>query len=96
MAQNWVMMISELHRYQGVSYKSDIIVISGNTSNIMQSVVLLKPRIQLHVSTYLNMYNHNYKYIREGLKKIVDISTQGGSNPFHTFLLVAKMHFKLF
>ena len=29
MAQNWVMMISELHRYQGVSYKSDIIVISG-------------------------------------------------------------------
>ena len=69
MAQNWVMMISELHRYQGVSYKSDIIVISGDTSNIMQSVVLLKPRIQLHVSTYLNMYNHNYKYIREGLSK---------------------------
>jgi len=29
MAQNWIMMISELHRYQGVSYKSDIIVISG-------------------------------------------------------------------
>ena len=32
MAQNWVMMISELHRYQGVSYKSDIIVISGATT----------------------------------------------------------------
>ena len=31
MAQNWVMMISELHRYQGVSYKSDIIVLSGDT-----------------------------------------------------------------
>ena len=30
MAQNWVMMISELHRYQGVSYKSDIIVLSGD------------------------------------------------------------------
>jgi len=29
MAQNWIMLISELHRYQGVSYKSDIIVISG-------------------------------------------------------------------
>jgi len=29
MAQNWIMMISEQHRYQGVSYKSDIIVISG-------------------------------------------------------------------
>ena len=28
-AQNWVMIISEQHRYQGVSYKSDIIVISG-------------------------------------------------------------------
>ena len=29
MAQNWVLIISEQHRYQGVSYKSDIIVISG-------------------------------------------------------------------
>ena len=29
-AQNWVMIISEQHRYQGVSYKSDIIVISGD------------------------------------------------------------------
>jgi len=28
-SQNWVMIISEQHRYQGVSYKSDIIVISG-------------------------------------------------------------------
>merc|ERR1712059_203502 len=28
-AQSWVMMISEQHRYQGVSYKSDIIVVSG-------------------------------------------------------------------
>jgi len=28
-AQNWILMISEQHRYQGVSYKSDIIVISG-------------------------------------------------------------------
>jgi len=29
MAQNWVMVISELRRYQGVCYKSDITVISG-------------------------------------------------------------------
>ena len=29
-AQNWVMLISEQHRYQGVSYKSDIIVVSGD------------------------------------------------------------------
>merc|ERR1712029_131622 len=28
-AQNWILIISEQHRYQGVSYKSDIIVISG-------------------------------------------------------------------
>ena len=27
-AQNWILIISEQHRYQGVSYKSDIIVIS--------------------------------------------------------------------
>ena len=31
MSQNWVMLISEQHRYQGVSYKSDIIVVSGTT-----------------------------------------------------------------
>ena len=30
MAQNWIMMIAEMHRYQGVSYKSDIIVLSGD------------------------------------------------------------------
>jgi len=29
MAQNWIMIISELRRYQGVCYKSDITVISG-------------------------------------------------------------------
>merc|ERR1719500_1231451 len=28
-AQNWVMIISELRRYQGVCYKSDITVLSG-------------------------------------------------------------------
>ena len=92
MAQNWVMMISELHRYQGVSYKSDIIVISGNTSNIMQSVVLLKPRIQLHVSTYLNMYNHNYKYIREGLKKCGHFHT-GRVKPISHFFISRKNAF---
>ena len=34
-AQNWVMIISEQHRYQGVSYKSDIIVISGERYNVI-------------------------------------------------------------
>lgn len=29
MAQNWVMLVSEQHRYQGVSYKSDVVIISG-------------------------------------------------------------------
>ena len=28
-SENWVMVVSEQHRFQGVSYKSDIIVISG-------------------------------------------------------------------
>ena len=27
--KNWVFLITEQHRYQGLSYKSDIIVISG-------------------------------------------------------------------
>ena len=35
MAENWVMVVSEMHRYQGVSYKSDIIVISGLVINIL-------------------------------------------------------------
>ena len=53
MSQNWVMLISEQHRYQGVSYKSDIIVVAGRTagqpdslasSNLdcNQSLILLK------------------------------------------------------
>jgi len=28
-AQNWLLLITEQHRYQGVSYKSDIVVVSG-------------------------------------------------------------------
>ena len=31
MASTWILVISELHRYQGVSYKSDITVISGQS-----------------------------------------------------------------
>lgn len=27
--QSWILVITELHRYQGVGYKSDIVVISG-------------------------------------------------------------------
>ena len=58
MAENWVMVVSEMHRYQGVSYKSDIIVVSGNiklhtlnlhptlfpTSN--QLVILIKEQLR--------------------------------------------------
>ena len=29
-SESWIMIISEQHRYQGLSYKSDITVISGN------------------------------------------------------------------
>ena len=31
-AQNWLLLITEQHRYQGVSYKSDIVVVSGEES----------------------------------------------------------------
>ena len=27
--KSWILLITEQHRYQGVSYKSDIVVISG-------------------------------------------------------------------
>ena len=37
-ASNWIMMISEQHRYQGVSYKSDIIVISGTSGVALRSI----------------------------------------------------------
>ena len=41
-AQNWVMIISELRRYQGVCYKSDITVLSGNpdSSAVIDNTVL--------------------------------------------------------
>ena len=31
--QSWILVITELHRYQGVGYKSDIVVISGDHDN---------------------------------------------------------------
>ena len=37
-AQSWILVISELHRYQGVSYKSDIIVISGHINVSINSL----------------------------------------------------------
>ena len=45
MAENWVMVVSEMHRYQGVSYKSDIIVISGL---VLENVPLISDQ---HLST---------------------------------------------
>ena len=43
-AQNWVMIISELRRYQGVCYKSDITVLSGNPdrSTVLYCTVLAR------------------------------------------------------
>ena len=38
-AQSWILVISELHRYQGVSYKSDIIVISGQINISLTKVI---------------------------------------------------------
>ena len=40
-AQNWVMIISELRRYQGVCYKSDITVLSGNPDTAQQGQITL-------------------------------------------------------
>ena len=42
MAQNWIMIISEQHRYQGVSYKSDINVISGMRSEAVEVIARMK------------------------------------------------------
>ena len=50
MAQNWIMLISELHRYQGVSYKSDIIVISGNSSCSHSALCMYVVTLSLLVS----------------------------------------------
>ena len=52
MAQNWILMISELRRYQGVSYKSDITVISGsrlefNIDSIMSHLAPNNSKISL-------------------------------------------------
>ena len=48
MAENWVMVVSEMHRYQGVSYKSDIIVISGL---VFENVPLTSNRLCAKAST---------------------------------------------
>ena len=48
-AQNWVMIISELRRYQGVCYKSDITVLSGNPDSctVLYCTVLYWPGLDL-------------------------------------------------
>ena len=48
-AQNWVMIISELRRYQGVCYKSDITVLSGNPDSctVLYCTVLCWPGLDL-------------------------------------------------
>ena len=37
-SESWIMIISEQHRYQGLSYKSDITVISGNILHSSQGM----------------------------------------------------------
>ena len=44
-SDSWIMIISEQHRYQGVSYKSDITVISG--TNISHDGVILNIQFEL-------------------------------------------------
>ena len=55
-SENWVMVVSEQHRYQGVSYKSDIIVISG----IPISIFRLAPLgLLCHCNATLVNFNSN-------------------------------------
>ena len=68
-AQNWVMLISEQHRYQGVSYKSDIIVVSGDFRQSMIDTHRLQDPgmafvIVIFYQTNQMMVNQSYeKYI---------------------------------
>ena len=45
--QSWILVITELHRYQGVGYKSDIVVISGN-----HYTIICTPRGTISLLTY--------------------------------------------
>ena len=44
--QSWILVITELHRYQGVGYKSDIVVISGDHDNALGTRSLLPTQLQ--------------------------------------------------
>ena len=43
--QSWILVITELHRYQGVGYKSDIVVISGDSDNTLGTRSLLPTQL---------------------------------------------------
>ena len=58
MAQNWIMMISEQHRYQGISYKSDIIVISGDSSGMY----ITESKLLVVVGGGLTVSSQNYDF----------------------------------
>jgi len=68
MAENWVMVVSEMHRYQGVSYKSDIIVISGPCYNPLDVMNCLMTRRGYKVQgnpqqrTLPNIHNKDDKF----------------------------------
>ena len=66
-AQSWILVISELHRYQGVSYKSDIIVISGtriisrvSVPNAMPMYIDCAPILVIKIIDWYKMYSNKH------------------------------------
>ena len=56
--QSWILVITELHRYQGVGYKSDIVVISG------QWLQISLPRgISRNSNQWMECCQHGWNYM---------------------------------
>ena len=58
--QSWILVITELHRYQGVGYKSDIVVISGDNDKypgdtvFIANTIVIVTVITVYISTAEN------------------------------------------
>ena len=46
--QSWILVITELHRYQGVGYKSDIVVISGIVNKVKNTFYGIRYLYKIH------------------------------------------------
>ena len=90
MAQNWILIISEQHRYQGVSYKSDIIVISGLDQGDRQVPHLPTPALLTTCSHCLQVLEQKYA----GCDPPCLLDSSDGRY-FGRFLLVAASYCRL-